>query len=80
MTICKYVLDLIIDIGNFISIVEIKSGKTITKDFFKGINYFKCIVPDIIINKTALIYGGEDEYVHKGVHILPYSKVYINKV
>lgn len=66
--------------GNCISIAEIKSGKTITKDFFKGINYFKSIVPDIIINKTALIYGGEDEYVHKGVHILPYNKVFINKL
>ncbi|NBB21914.1 DUF4143 domain-containing protein [Runella sp. CRIBMP] len=50
-------VDLLIQEGTQLKAVEIKSGKTINNDFFKGLNYFKKIAPDAQLN---LVYGGVD--------------------
>ena len=51
-------VDLLIQDGIKLHAVEIKSGKTINGEFFKGLSYFKKIVPDAHLH---LVYGG-DEY------------------
>lgn len=51
-------VDLLIQDGMKLHAVEIKSGKTINSDFFKGLTYFKKIAPD---TQLHLVYGG-DEY------------------
>lgn len=50
-------VDLLIQEGTQLKAVEIKSGKTINNDFFKGLHYFKKIAPDAQLN---LVYGGGD--------------------
>ncbi|MFN8344168.1 MAG: ATP-binding protein [Spirosomataceae bacterium] len=50
-------VDLLIQDGLKLYAVEIKSGKTINSDFFKGLTYFKKIVPDAYF---YLVYGGDD--------------------
>jgi predicted AAA+ superfamily ATPase len=51
-------VDLLIQDGLKLHAVEIKAGKTINSEFFKGLSYFKKIVPDA---RLHLVYGG-DEY------------------
>ncbi|MFN3639744.1 MAG: ATP-binding protein [Flavobacterium sp.] len=48
-------VDLIVENGTNTNAFEIKSGKTINKSFFKGLDYFKKINPETNLN---VIYGG----------------------
>lgn len=50
-------VDLLIQEGTQLKAVEIKSGKTIQPDFFKGLNQFEKIVPD---TQRILFYGGDE--------------------
>lgn len=50
-------VDLLIQDGMHLKAVEIKSGKTINEDFFKGLKYFKKIVPEA---QSVLVYGGDE--------------------
>ena len=50
-------LDIIIDLGNRLIPVEVKSGQTIAKDFFKGLNFWKALSNDPSA-PAALIYAG----------------------
>ncbi|MEM8899993.1 MAG: ATP-binding protein [Bacteroidota bacterium] len=52
-------VDLIIDEGTEIYPVEIKAGRTIHTQFFKGLNFFSRQGANSL-NKTFLIYGGDD--------------------
>ena len=49
--------DLLIQDGMKLHAVEIKSGKTINSDFFKGLTYFKKMAPD---TQLHLVYGGNE--------------------
>lgn len=57
-------IDLLIEEGENLKAVEIKSGETINKDFFKGLSYYSKLsgLPD---EKLFLIYGGEQNYTRK---------------
>lgn len=50
-------IDLLIQEGMHLKAVEIKSGKTINTDFFKGLKYFKKIAPEA---QSILVYGGNE--------------------
>ena len=50
-------IDLIIERGNELIPLEIKSSKTIHQDFFKGLQYFEKIRPGV---KNYLVYGGNE--------------------
>lgn len=60
-------VDLVIPDGTGFVPVEIKSGATISKDFFKGLAKFSKAVKSPV-NKL-LVYGGNDERVQNGVQI-----------
>lgn len=66
-------VDLIIADGSTITPVEIKSGQTITNDYFKGIQYWNKI------SKTEggyVIYGGDTEQKRGGgITVLPYNQI-----
>jgi len=66
-------VDLIIADGSTITPVEIKSGQTITNDYFKGIQYWNKI------SKTEggyVIYGGNTEQKRGGgITVLPYNQI-----
>jgi len=50
-------VDLLIQDGMYLKAVEIKAGKTVNTDFFKGLKYFKKIAPEA---QSILIYGGDE--------------------
>lgn len=50
-------LDIIIDLGNRLIPIEVKSGHTIVKDFFKGLNFWKSLSSNPS-SPAALIYAG----------------------
>jgi predicted AAA+ superfamily ATPase len=50
-------VDLIIENGLILNAIEIKSGKTINQNFFKGLDYFKKLKTD---TQLHLIYGGTE--------------------
>jgi len=61
-------LDIIIDLGNQLIPVEVKSGHTIAKDFFKGLNYWKTLSNNPSA-PAALIYAGNRSLHHKSTAV-----------
>ncbi|NBB31243.1 ATP-binding protein [Cellulophaga sp. BC115SP] len=52
----QHEIDLLVQNGVQLEAIEIKSGKTIQKDFFKGLNYLKKINPT---TNSYVVYGGD---------------------
>ena len=61
-------VDCIIEHGSNLIPVEIKSGSTINRDYFNGLNYWLNLAKKID-NPAAIIYGGETTTVRNGIHI-----------
>lgn len=61
-------IDVICDHGQTLTPIEIKSGKTLTSDFFKGLRFFAQLTDNI--DRSCLVYGGEGGYTREGVEIL----------
>jgi predicted AAA+ superfamily ATPase len=64
-------IDLILDHGQNVIPIEIKSGQTINPDFFKGLEYWRRLTGDPDL-PAALIYGGDSSTVFKGMNVLPW--------
>ena len=65
-------IDFLID-GKLLKLIEVKSGRTINKDYFKNINYFKKI--SNINSQTFLLYGGEENQKRSDVKIFSWDNV-----
>ena len=61
-------IDVVIDKGLDLVPLEIKSGKTVASDFFKGLDYWKKLSGDSE-KPGALIYGGDRSYRRKGAMV-----------
>lgn len=61
-------LDIIIDLGNRLIPVEAKSGHTIAKDFFKGLNFWKILSNNPSV-PAALIYAGNRSFHQKNTAV-----------
>ncbi len=61
-------VDLVIDEGVRLVPVEIKSGKTVAGDFFKGLNFWRKLSGNEN-GPAALIYGGDRSYVRQKVKV-----------
>jgi len=66
-------VDLIIEQGTKLLPVEIKSGRTLTKDSFAGLEKWSALAGDKAIT-PALIYGGDETYKHKGIKVTGWQK------
>ena len=62
-------IDLLLDEGEHLRAVEIKSGETINEDFFNGLKYFKKISAESE-DRFYLLYGGEKGYSRKHGRVL----------
>jgi predicted AAA+ superfamily ATPase len=62
-------VDVLIEQGGRIAPVEIKSGKTVTRESFTGLEKWTALAVDLADNPT-LIYGGDKSYRHKGIRII----------
>lgn len=67
-------VDLLADLGQHIKIIEIKSGKTIHSNFFKGLNFFEKIQSGYNLSKY-IVYGGNTPRKQHETQILPWNKV-----
>ena len=66
-------IDLIVEQGTRLMPIEIKSGQTLTRDSFAGLEKWNTLAGDAAI-APSLIYGGNDACLHKGVRVLGWRK------
>jgi uncharacterized protein len=71
-------VDLLLEEGECLKAIEIKSGETINTDFFKGLEFFKRI-SDIPDDNYFLIYGGQRYYERSPGRVLGW-KYFLNKI
>jgi len=67
-------VDLLIDHGTHLSPLEIKSGQTINKDYFKGLEFWKKLAGETA-GKAWLVYGGDSRQIRSGVSVLPWYEI-----
>ncbi|MBF0235468.1 MAG: ATP-binding protein [Desulfamplus sp.] len=67
-------IDCLMEKGDQLTPIEIKSGKTITRDYFKGVDYYQKLAG----NQAAypyVVYGGDNEQKRSNAHVLPWNKM-----
>lgn len=67
-------IDCLIDEGEDLKAIEIKSGKTIADDYFKNIKYWNMITKNKY-KKSFVIYGGRQEQRRTKLYVSPWSKI-----
>ncbi|MBW2178527.1 MAG: ATP-binding protein [Deltaproteobacteria bacterium] len=68
-------IDLLLVSGNDIFPIEIKSGMTVTGDYFKGLKHFAKIFSDHIPRGSGLVYGGDSPQKRSDVSIFPVEQL-----
>lgn len=71
-------VDLLIDQGATLIGVEAKSGKTITRDQFAGLQFIEPLVMnDPVITKliTVLVHGGDQDQLRRSTRAIPWSEI-----
>lgn len=66
-------VDLVVERDNKLMPVEIKSGKTLSRDSFAGLEKWCALAGDMALMPT-LVYGGSESYQHKGVRVLGWQQ------
>jgi predicted AAA+ superfamily ATPase len=66
-------VDLILDRGGKATQIEIKSGQTVNKDFFKGLYYFSKINSDI--EMSYLVFGGDRSHAENGIEVTSWRDI-----
>ena len=67
-------VDLLIDHGTHLSPLEIKSGQTINKDYFKGLDFWRKLAGEPS-RQAWLVYGGDTLQSRSDVTILPWYEI-----
>ena len=65
-------IDFLLD-ENILKVIEVKSGQTITQNFFKNINFFKKIVDDKL--KSYLVYSGDEKLKREETFIFSWKEI-----
>ena len=61
-------IDLVIEENNHLIAVEVKSGETISSDFFKDLRYWRELANDSA-SPAALVYGGNTSYTRENIAV-----------
>jgi predicted AAA+ superfamily ATPase len=67
-------VDVIAEVGSKLMPIEIKSGQTVNRDFFAGLQRWQALAGERAIAPT-LIYGGRENYLHQGVNVFGWDTV-----
>lgn len=67
-------IDIIMERGEALQPAEVKSGRTINKDFFKGLTYWLNLAGDSAVDPT-LIYGGAENQERSGITVLGWKGI-----
>lgn len=62
-------VDVVVEYGDRLMPIEIKSGKTVNRDFFTGLEKWLALAGRAALNPT-LVYGGADIFDHQGVKVV----------
>ncbi len=65
-------IDVLIEQGQDLQALEIKSGQTVSEDFFKGLRFW-CRLNGTDDLPLGLIYAGDQTYARKGVQVYSWS-------
>ncbi len=68
-------VDIIYNLAQHTLPIEVKSGQTVTKDYFKGLNHFEKLFTDLPYGK-AIVYGGDSYHLQQEAQILNPLKLY----
>lgn len=66
-------VDFIFKSGNKLTVIEVKSAKTVQPEYFKGLGFFNRLVPQQF-KKGVLIYSGRNMINFKGFSVLNYRE------
>jgi uncharacterized protein len=66
-------VDLLLDYGSFLDMIEIKSSKTLAEDLFKGLIYYRKVYTQT--RNCSLVYGGDISGKQKGIRIVPWDTI-----
>ncbi len=66
-------VDVIVERGGRLMPIEIKSGKTVTREFFAGLEKWLALAGEAAAQPT-LVYGGTEGYAHKGIRVTPWRE------
>lgn len=66
-------VDLLIERGERLRPVEIKSGQTLNSDYFKGLRKWLDLAGSQAVD-PALVYGGKEILVHAGIQVVPWRE------
>lgn len=67
-------VDVLIDQAGTLVPIEIKSGQTITADFFKGLHKWNAISGQDM-SSSCLIYGGKKKQNRNNTHVFPWTEI-----
>ena len=67
-------IDVIADIGTKLMPIEVKSGQTINRDFFTGLERWMALAGDHTTSPT-LVYGGTEKHIRKGIRVFGWNSV-----
>ena len=67
-------VDAIADVGSQMLAIEIKSGQTLNRDFFTGLERWRALAGERAAT-PALIYGGSGRLVHRGINVYGWDEV-----
>lgn len=71
-------IDALLENGEKLFPVEIKSGKTITKDFFKGLQYWQQLTGN---HEGAIVYAGDSSQKRStGIEVRPWHSLPLKNV
>lgn len=66
-------VDIVLDQGAFLNIIEVKSGQTVDPSFFKGLKNLKRLSGEV--KNSYLIHGGEETRRQEGVEVVGWRDV-----
>lgn len=65
-------IDIVIELGEGSTALEVKSGQTIARDFFSGLRFWRELVGESLA-PAALVYGGDQSFEREGVTVYRWS-------
>lgn len=67
-------IDILIEQGEELTALEVKSGQTVASDFFSGLRYWRGLVGDPSA-PAALVYGGDRSFTREGITVYRWSEL-----
>lgn len=67
-------IDVVVERADALVPVEIKSGQTVTRDFFRGLEHWLALAGSAA-GRPWLVYGGDERYRRSGVEVVPWKRI-----